>query len=168
MRADGQVMLHVRDALASKLPPGVLVSIPATLVRPQRKHVHQWADTGEWMEEWRIGAAGQRGREAETCLLACLPICVHACRPALSRRQSPADPADRGFVQQLCCPAFPVAVQGSRPSLDAMARCGWAVQTAAAAASRRARCRRQRRWRRRCERWQRRAKWCRQRQWSMH
>ena len=47
VRADGQVMLHVRDALASKLPPGVLVGIPATLVRPQRKHVHQWADTGE-------------------------------------------------------------------------------------------------------------------------
>ena len=71
MRADGQVMLHVRDALASKLPPGVLVSIPATLVRPQRKHVHQWADTGEWTEEWGSRAETQRRRDAERQRLAC-------------------------------------------------------------------------------------------------
>lgn len=47
VRADGQVQLHVRDAVASKLPPGMLVTIPATLVRPQRKHVYHWPAAGE-------------------------------------------------------------------------------------------------------------------------
>ncbi|KAI3434484.1 hypothetical protein D9Q98_002560 [Chlorella vulgaris] len=46
VRSDGQVQLHVRDAVASKLPPGTVVDIPAALVRPQRKHVHHWAATG--------------------------------------------------------------------------------------------------------------------------
>ncbi|PSC74791.1 exosome complex component RRP4 [Micractinium conductrix] len=41
VRADGQVQLHVRDAVASKLPPGMVVSVAPTLIRPQRKHIHQ-------------------------------------------------------------------------------------------------------------------------------
>lgn len=47
VRTDGQVQLHVRDAVASKLPPGMLVSLPPTLVRPQRKHLHQCGSSGE-------------------------------------------------------------------------------------------------------------------------
>lgn len=46
VRTDGQVQLHVRDAVASKLPPGMLVSLPPTLVRPQRKHLHQCGSSG--------------------------------------------------------------------------------------------------------------------------
>ncbi|KAL4433598.1 hypothetical protein ABPG75_000039 [Micractinium tetrahymenae] len=46
VRTDGQVQLHVRDAVASKLPPGMLVAVPPTLVRPQRKHVHQCGSSG--------------------------------------------------------------------------------------------------------------------------
>jgi len=53
VRADGQVQLHVRDAVASKLPPGMLVSVPPTLVRPQRKHVHHCAAPGEL--HWGVG-----------------------------------------------------------------------------------------------------------------
>lgn len=47
MRTDGQVQLHVRDAVASKLPQGMLVSLPPTLVRPQRKHMHHCGSSGE-------------------------------------------------------------------------------------------------------------------------
>ena len=46
VRADGQVQLHVRDAVASKLPPGMLVEVPASLVRPQRKNMHEWHPAG--------------------------------------------------------------------------------------------------------------------------
>ena len=46
VRADGQVQLHVRDAVASKLPPGMLVSVPAALVRPSRKHAYHWPAAG--------------------------------------------------------------------------------------------------------------------------
>lgn len=46
VRSDGQMHLHVRDAVASKLPPGMLVSVSPTLVRPQRKHVHQCSASG--------------------------------------------------------------------------------------------------------------------------
>lgn len=47
MRADGHVQLHVRDAVASKLPPGMLLEVPAASVRPARKHVHRWPAVGE-------------------------------------------------------------------------------------------------------------------------
>lgn len=47
VRTDGQVQLHVRDAVASKLPPGMLVALPSTLVQPQRKHMHQCGSSGE-------------------------------------------------------------------------------------------------------------------------
>ena len=47
VRADGQVQLHVRDAVASKLPPGMLICIPSALVRPQRKHAFHWPSVGE-------------------------------------------------------------------------------------------------------------------------
>lgn len=53
VRADGQVLLHVRDAVASKLPPGMLVCVAPTLVRPQRKHVHHCATPGEL--QWGLG-----------------------------------------------------------------------------------------------------------------
>lgn len=46
VRTDGQVQLHVRDAVASKLPPGMLVALPSTLVQPQRKHMHQCGSSG--------------------------------------------------------------------------------------------------------------------------
>lgn len=46
VRADGHVQLHVRDAVASKLPPGQLVQVPAALVRPARKHVLHWPKAG--------------------------------------------------------------------------------------------------------------------------
>lgn len=46
VRADGHVQLHVRDAVASKLPPGQLVQVRAALVRPARKHVLHWPKAG--------------------------------------------------------------------------------------------------------------------------
>ncbi|KAI7838155.1 hypothetical protein COHA_008086 [Chlorella ohadii] len=46
VRADGHIQLHVRDAVASKLPPGMLVEVPAALVRPARKHVLHWREAG--------------------------------------------------------------------------------------------------------------------------
>ncbi|KAL4450605.1 hypothetical protein ABPG77_000961 [Micractinium sp. CCAP 211/92] len=46
VRTDGQAQLHVRDAVASKLPQGMLVSLPPTLVRPQRKHMHHCGSSG--------------------------------------------------------------------------------------------------------------------------
>lgn len=131
VRADGQIQLHVRDAVASKLPPGMLVAIPPTLVRPQRKHVYHWPAAGAW---WLVGA-GQWALGAERC--------VHMRKHWVCMVASPM----YATSSECSCTAL---LQASRLCMAAMEQCG-SVQMAPAT-SRQAKCMRRCRWQMRCER----------------
>lgn len=146
VRADGQVQLHVRDAVASKLPPGMLVDIPAALVRPQRKHVHRWNANGGTGSLWQWHLCGKG-------------ICGLL-------EQNPAHPKPNAQFLYGCVHNgahlhhyCPLQLQVLEPFLGAMEQYGLASM-APAAPFEQVKCRRLCRWLRQCRRWPGWAKQC--------